>query len=165
MPDNILPFADPDDEPLSPGDAERLIAAANDPFNKIFPPVAPLGEMIRDLRKARRMSQDQLAVAIGALRSQSHISAIERGEVVPDQDTIIRIADALEVDRAVLLRAREYGKPSAPGEFGVDPRLMMIWDRLAQFDPEILNAFIVVVDGFARFVEVVVKFYEEKKVE
>lgn len=61
------------------------------------PPVLrQIGERIRELRKARGLSQDKLAYAIPLDRA--HIGSIERGIKAPTVLTLLRIADALEVE-------------------------------------------------------------------
>ncbi len=54
-----------------------------------------LGKRIRTSRKAKKISQEQLA-EICAL-SAAHIGHIERGTRIPSLDTIFRISQALDV--------------------------------------------------------------------
>jgi len=54
-----------------------------------------LGERIRELRKAKGMSQEKLAELCDF--SSLRIGIIERAEQAPKLDTIIRIADALHI--------------------------------------------------------------------
>jgi transcriptional regulator with XRE-family HTH domain len=55
-----------------------------------------IGERIRELRKAKGLSQDRLAYSIPLDRA--HIGSIERGIKAPTVLTLLRIADALEVE-------------------------------------------------------------------
>ena len=61
-----------------------------------------IGAAIRDLRKERKLSQRQLANAMGTVRS--HISKIERGLLVPSFQTLERATSALSIDIADLFR-------------------------------------------------------------
>ena len=63
-----------------------------------------IGAAVRDLRKERKLSQRQLANAMGTVRS--HISKIERGLVVPSFQTLERATSALGIDIADLFRRR-----------------------------------------------------------
>jgi len=63
-----------------------------------------LGQELRELRKARRMTLSELAQASGV--SISHLSAIERGAVNPTLSKISAIASALAVPADWFLAAR-----------------------------------------------------------
>lgn len=58
-------------------------------------PTELFGARIRELRKARGLTQDQLAEFLGV--EQKHISLIELGKSYPSLDRLIRIAEALQV--------------------------------------------------------------------
>jgi putative transcriptional regulator len=60
-----------------------------------------LGERVRELRKKRRLTQVQLAERCDI--PQSRISAIEKGSHVPNVETVIRLARALDFKVAVLM--------------------------------------------------------------
>ncbi|GHV51412.1 transcriptional regulator [Bacteroidia bacterium] len=51
------------------------------------------GKLIRDARKAEKVTQQELASRIGA--SKSYISKIENGDIEPGVGTFYRIIDAL----------------------------------------------------------------------
>lgn len=53
------------------------------------------GARIRELRKARGMTQDQLAELLDI--EQKHVSLIELGKSYPSLDRLTRIAEALQV--------------------------------------------------------------------
>jgi transcriptional regulator with XRE-family HTH domain len=53
------------------------------------------GSRIRELRKSKGLSQEQLAEVIGI--DQKHMSRIELGKSYPSLDRLVRIAEALKV--------------------------------------------------------------------
>lgn len=61
----------------------------------------PIGNIIRNFRKAKGWTQDDLADAAGIHRVT--IAKYESGEVEPKSSTLKRLAAALEVDSRVLL--------------------------------------------------------------
>lgn len=72
------------------------------------PRLRALGERIRTLRRARKMSQEQFAEA-GQFH-RTFAGAIERGETNISFSTLARIADALNVKMADLFAGLEDGK-------------------------------------------------------
>lgn len=60
-----------------------------------------LGEKIREVRNARKISQSRLADMID--RSPTFISCLERGEKGPSLDTLVQIADSLRTSLDTLL--------------------------------------------------------------
>lgn len=62
-----------------------------------------LGENIRALRRAKGMSQEELAARLHVVRQT--ISKWEKGLSVPDADLLQRLADVFETDVAALLGA------------------------------------------------------------
>jgi len=66
------------------------------------------GEKIRELRRAKSLSQEELAFRAGVHRN--YLGGIERGERNPALDNIAAIAKALDVDISELLRF-ERDKP------------------------------------------------------
>ena len=69
------------------------------------------GERIRELRKARNLSQDQLAEL--ASLNRVTIAKYEAGKVEPGAQALARIADALEVSTDVILgRVEEAHEPA-----------------------------------------------------
>lgn len=65
-----------------------------------------LGENIKQLRKDRGMTQEELAIRLNVVRQT--VSKWEKGLSVPDADMLQRLAEALEVDITQLL-----GTPSS----------------------------------------------------
>jgi transcriptional regulator with XRE-family HTH domain len=66
---------------------------------------AGFGRAIRDFRRVRGVSQEQLGYDSGLHRT--YIGGIERGERNPSLQNILRIADALEVSPSQLMQAAE----------------------------------------------------------
>lgn len=64
-----------------------------------------IGEYIRDLRKQKYLSQGQLSIKTGL--SKSTISMIERGERIPELDTLTSLAKAFGIDREILIAIRD----------------------------------------------------------
>ncbi len=64
-------------------------------------PAVVFGEVLRELRLAKGLTQDQLAEAADTERS--HISSIERAERGPTLPTILALAAALNVEAAELV--------------------------------------------------------------
>ena len=62
-----------------------------------------LGAKVRTLRKRRRMTLQELALALD-LSSHSYVSEIERGKKVPTLEMIIKIADTFGVSIDSLVR-------------------------------------------------------------
>jgi transcriptional regulator with XRE-family HTH domain len=60
---------------------------------------------LRQLRHSKNLTQEQLAAS--AALSARYIGAIERGDVSASITVLGRIADALSVEPAVLIRRRE----------------------------------------------------------
>jgi transcriptional regulator with XRE-family HTH domain len=70
---------------------------------------APLGELLRDWRARRRMSQLDLALEAGV--SARHLSFLETGRSRPSRDMVLRLCEELEVplrDRNRLLLAAGF---------------------------------------------------------
>jgi len=63
-----------------------------------------LGATIRRLREAKKLTQDQLAAAVGMMRS--NISRIEAAKHRPTLETMEKIAKALKVSLAELVARR-----------------------------------------------------------
>lgn len=72
-----------------------------------------LGLKVRHLRHGAKLSQAELAIAIGlSAQSKGVISEIESGRKVPRAELIVRIADHFKVSTDDLLRDdRELGEP------------------------------------------------------
>ena len=66
---------------------------------------AALGHAIRDFRKNRNLSQEELAHRCGLHRT--YLGGIERGERNPSYMNILKVAEALDVNPSELLRQAE----------------------------------------------------------
>ena len=62
----------------------------------------PVGTRIKEARKTRNMTQDKLAAVLDM--SAPHISALERGVKPPSLETLIQIANVLDVSADMLLQ-------------------------------------------------------------
>lgn len=68
-------------------------------------PTEAFGEVLRELRAEKRLTQEALAHEAGTERS--HISALERAEKGPTLATILRLSRALEMPAGELIRLVE----------------------------------------------------------
>ena len=89
-----------------------------------------LGAKIRSFRTLRHLTQKQLADECGL--SESAIRNYELGNRYPDEDTLMTIADALEVDRATL-RDPDPNNPSSVEHF------LFALDQLYGFVPKLID--------------------------
>ena len=83
-------------------------------------PPRPVGDLLREWRQRRRMSQ--LDLACEADISTKHLSFLETGRSVPSRDMVLHLAEQLDVPlraRNVLLTAAGYA-PMFP-ERGLGP--------------------------------------------
>jgi transcriptional regulator with XRE-family HTH domain len=103
---------------------------------------AEFGVRLRAARDRRGMTQAQLAEATGAYPSQ--ISNYENGEKVPEGETMVSLADALDVSLDELAR----GKPrEEPGEVR-DVRLRASVRELEELhDRQLIDVAVTVIDG------------------
>lgn len=62
-------------------------------------------QMLKALRKTKKLSQGQLARMVGC--SQFHLSAIERGFRRPNLELALRLGRVLGVDTALLFSEKE----------------------------------------------------------
>ncbi|HEU0114715.1 MAG TPA: helix-turn-helix domain-containing protein [Thermomicrobiales bacterium] len=86
----------------------------------------PIGELLREWRERRRLSQ--LALALAADVSARHVSFIETGRSRPSRDMVLRLAERLDVplrERNRLLLAAGYA-PAYPERDLADPDLAQI---------------------------------------
>jgi transcriptional regulator with XRE-family HTH domain len=83
----------------------------------------PVGELLRDWRQRRRLSQ--LALAVSANVSTRHLSFVESGRSTPSREMLLHLAEELEVplrERNRLLLAAGYA-PAYPEHALGDPEL------------------------------------------
>ncbi|MGC4897294.1 helix-turn-helix domain-containing protein [Micromonospora sp. DT31] len=85
--------------------------------------VGPVGELLRDWRRRRAMSQLDLSIEAGV--SARHLSFVETGRSRPSPELILRLAEHLDVplaERNTMLLAAGYA-PAYPGRELGDPEL------------------------------------------
>ncbi|MFQ5962656.1 MAG: helix-turn-helix domain-containing protein [Candidatus Scalinduaceae bacterium] len=69
-----------------------------------------LGERIKELRKIRRLTQDQLSQKIDI--DPKHLSRIEVGRSFPSLDTLEKLANVLQVELSVFFEFSHKAKSS-----------------------------------------------------
>lgn len=69
-------------------------------------PMPGVGERIRQLREARRMSQTELAIASGYKAADS-LGKVERGQTMPTSQSLQALADALETSVSWLVHGED----------------------------------------------------------
>ena len=88
-----------------------------------------LGENLKTLRKAKGLSQEELAIKLNVVRQT--ISKWEKGLSVPDADLLIRIADIFEVSVSKLLGANFHNEENEKDINIVAEQLSRINEQLA----------------------------------
>lgn len=88
-----------------------------------------LSENLKSFRKSKGISQEELAVRLNVVRQT--ISKWEKGLTVPDADTLIRIAEILEVDVSELLGAKVNSKGNEDTVTDIAEQLSRINEQLA----------------------------------
>jgi transcriptional regulator with XRE-family HTH domain len=68
-------------------------------------PEKVFGQVLREVRESRNISQEELAARAGYHRT--YIGQLERGEKSPSLRTIFNLSSALEVNPSVLVRGVE----------------------------------------------------------
>jgi transcriptional regulator with XRE-family HTH domain len=68
-----------------------------------------IGKRIKEARQAKRLSQEALSEKIGM--SAKYLSSVERGKENPTLDTLIKLADALEVEASELFNYQHERSP------------------------------------------------------
>ena len=86
-----------------------------------------LSENLQNLRKARGLSQEELAERIHVVRQT--VSKWEKGLSVPDADLLIRLAEALDTSVSSLL-----GDSVVPEEI---PEVQQLSEKLARLNEEL----------------------------
>jgi transcriptional regulator with XRE-family HTH domain len=87
---------------------------------------------VRDIRKARHLSQRQLASRMQVPRT--YISKIENGNAIPTLGSLERLADALEVDMSQLVRDARSRRDEEVAAILADPFLAEIATLLPRLD-------------------------------
>lgn len=87
---------------------------------------------VRDIRRARHLSQRQLASRMQVPRT--YISKIENGKAIPTLGSLERLAEALEVDVSKLVRDRRSRREEEVAGILADPFLAEIASLLPHLD-------------------------------
>ncbi len=112
-----------------------------------------LGLTVRDLREENGMSQATLAAT--AKVSPGYLSQIENDEVQnPSAAVLFRLAEALQTDPRLLLRAAGYGDILSSSEGGeedrVNPVIQPLLELLTRWDLERQRALLEILKGGKR---------------
>lgn len=97
-----------------------------------------IGERIRTLRKSLKMSQDDLADAIGANRVT--ISKYETGDYLPSITALEKLATALNTTISFLSGSNIDDKWSESERIRRDPNLRILFDSALNASPEHIRA-------------------------
>jgi transcriptional regulator with XRE-family HTH domain len=87
---------------------------------------------VRDIRRARHLSQRQLAGRMQVPRT--YISKIENGKAIPTLGSLERLADALEIDVSQLVRDSRSRREEEVASILADPFLAEIASLLPRLD-------------------------------
>ena len=87
-----------------------------------------LSENIKNLRKAKGISQEELAVKLNVVRQT--VSKWEQGLSVPDSDMLLALSEALETPVSALL-GETIGEPAADDLKAISEKLEVINHQLA----------------------------------
>jgi transcriptional regulator with XRE-family HTH domain len=94
---------------------------------------AQVAHQVRDIRRARHLSQRQLA---GRMRvPRTYISKIENGKAIPTLGSLERLAAALEVDLCLLVRDARSRRDEEVASILADPFLAEIAALLPHLPP------------------------------
>jgi len=102
-----------------------------------------VGSVIRELRKQRKLSQEQLALR--ADLTTSYIGMLERGLKSPTVDTLEKLSSALEVNIAELFHSSEKSKN--------DSQLKKLSERVEHFSDPTKSKFIETVYTLASLIK------------
>jgi transcriptional regulator with XRE-family HTH domain len=94
-------------------------------------PIEAIAAQVKEIRKARHLSQRQLAGRMQVPRT--YISKIENGKAIPTLGSLERLAAALEVDICQLVRDGRSQRDEEMAEIFADPFLA----ELAQYLPKL----------------------------
>jgi transcriptional regulator with XRE-family HTH domain len=120
-----------------PLDIEEPIVLGPQPVPSPFPQGSAeaglhVAGQVRDIRKARHLSQRQLASRMQVPRT--YISKIENGKAIPTLGSLERLADALEVDMSQLVRDARSRRDEEVAAILADPFLAELATLLPRLD-------------------------------
>lgn len=87
-----------------------------------------IAAVIRAARKARNMTQEEVAERIG--RTPESLSNLERGQAAPSIETVISLCDVLDIKIENLLSVRKNEKSRTPEGIRVSQEIHQLIDRL-----------------------------------
>lgn len=93
---------------------------------------ARVGARLREWRKRRGLTQEQLAERAGL--SYKFVGEVERGMGNPTLETLGRLADALHLDLADLVRAPEPRRESSPTYVLTPKEIQLVREALESVD-------------------------------
>jgi len=108
----------------------EIIAVSQSPASNLDAGLR-VAAQVKDIRKARHLSQRQLASRMQVPRT--YISKIENGKAIPTLGSLERLASALEVDICQLVRDGRSAREEEMAEIFADPFLA----ELAQYLPRL----------------------------
>lgn len=107
-----------------------------------------IGQLIRQWRQQRRLSQ--FALAVETEISQRHLSFIESGRAIPSRDMVLRLAEHLDIplrERNILLTAAGYApvysevKPDTPNHHQIQQFVQIILDGCEPYPALAVNRY------------------------
>lgn len=110
--------------------APQLVTSSSDFL--VEDAASQVATQVRDIRRARHLSQRQLAARMQVPRT--YISKIENGKAIPTLGSLERLAAALEVDVSKLVRDARSRREEEVAEIFADPFLAEIAALLPQLD-------------------------------
>lgn len=93
-----------------------------------------VGRTVKLFRIEKGFSQGDIEKRTGLLRS--YLSRVENGHTTPSLNTLRRLADALEVDLAVLV-GKPGGEVAKGASFLGDKRLSRFWNLMRRYAPKL----------------------------
>lgn len=102
-----------------------------------------MGDRVKELRKKRRLTQEQLAEKIGV--SLQYVSEIERGLSMPSMQVFLKLLEVLDASADYLLRdmvscANPYGDKQ-------------IATRLERLSPKQRQALMAIIDAYMEYLD------------
>ncbi|MFL7901149.1 helix-turn-helix domain-containing protein [Azospirillum argentinense] len=98
------------------------------------------GQMLRELREQRGLTQEDLAGLIE--RSVQAVSAMERGQNMPRLDTLIRISENLDIPLYEIVKIFEKNNASSSDRTPIEMSIIELTRRLSARDLRIVEKLI-----------------------
>ena len=103
------------------------------------------GSRLRKLREARGFTQGELAGRVGIELVQ--ISRYERGQALPNAETLVSLAEVLKTETDVLLRGEASAHHQAEAESNLDLPLLERFHDLQKLSKRDRDAVILLIDS------------------